>query len=214
MEHRNRVGRFTKIAGVIITLIGLLLGSGFFYKEIWHVPKLTCTLLPSYQSGTQASSGLIIENRGRAPCHKIDIIISNLPAIIEEMKIPKFDERYEIVEGGENSNYVIIHLERLTPNSSIRVHLFTSEPIALVESETLSVTSEQGRATIVTSPGVLFLSGKPRTLPEDQIWAIIRPRVEGMVIKALVEALVFVGVPIVVTVVIIRYLRKKSKTTS
>ncbi len=134
---------WTDVASLVITLILLVVGGGFFYNAIWLRPDLTYNVLPTYDLGSRAFSGLVIENRGRSTLTDIDVSISGIEATIEEFNMPGAHEPAEIVAGGKGQREVRVRIPRLSPGASISLYMLTSRPISLEEKKSLYVSSKE-----------------------------------------------------------------------
>jgi hypothetical protein len=61
------LGAGTALVAACITCAGLLGVGNFLYNEVWQSKLLVYTVLPYYDLGGQTFTGLVVENRGRAP---------------------------------------------------------------------------------------------------------------------------------------------------
>ena len=139
----DRWGGFAKVIGTIVALLALL-GLGFFFQnEVWQKKSLTYTILPSYDLGEQAFSGLVIENRGRVPLTDVQIIINDLEAPIQALRMPGAHEPANIVDGGEGQNQIRIELPRFSKGGSLPIYLVTNGVVNLTPEGNFLVTSAE-----------------------------------------------------------------------
>ncbi len=141
------------IASAIIAFVVLLLGGGFFYNEVWKSKVLTYTILPTYDLGNQAFTGLIIENRGRVPLTNIDIILSDLGASIRALHMPGPHEQAQILDGGVGQEKVHIQMQRLSQGASLAIYMLTDGPVTLQEKKTFLVSSHETVGVASTAEG-------------------------------------------------------------
>jgi hypothetical protein len=157
MAQEDRLNKWTKIASIarpIIALIVLVLGGGFFYSEVWHVPDVTYTVLPTYDLEDIAFSGLVVENRGRRTAHNVHIILADLGNSIERLHMPGPHEKADTTWNPETpTNEAAIEMERLSPGSSLPIYLLTSGPVTLAQGETFAISSDRGNARLSSGPG-------------------------------------------------------------
>ena len=132
-----------KIVAAFVAVVVALVGSGFVWNELWHIPDLRYTVLPTYEVGGQHFSGLILENRGRAAASGVLLKTSGLDAPIEALEIQS-DELFAVREGGEGEVDVAVWLDRLTRGASITLYLLTSEDVEVEDS--LSIMADNGPA--------------------------------------------------------------------
>jgi len=153
----QRWSGWAKIIGVVISLVALLGFGTFFYDEVWYKKELTYTILPTYDLGDQAFSGLVVENRGQVSLTDVQIILSDLEAPIEVLNMPGAHEPDQVVSGGEGQREVRIVMPRLSKGSSLSIYMLTSAPVTLEEEKTIFVSSREtvGRnsAQQKTGPG-------------------------------------------------------------
>ena len=142
-EVGKRWSGLARILGAIIALAILVLGGGFFYNEIWLSKELVFTILPTYDLGEQAFSGLVIENRGRVPLTDVQAILSQLEAPIEAINIPGTHEPATIANGWQGSTEALIELPRMSRGRSISIYIITSGPVTLAENQTVLVSSAE-----------------------------------------------------------------------
>ena len=135
-----------------------VLGAGFIYNEMWRVPNLRYTMLPSYQAANQYFSGLVLENRGRAAANGVLIKVSALGTPIDALEIQS-DELFEVREGGEGKESVAIWLDRLTTGASVTVYLLTAEDAGIEDSLTITADRGLARPAASTEPGWSALLG-------------------------------------------------------
>jgi hypothetical protein len=147
------------IVSAIVALGVLLLGGGFFYNEIWLSKILTYTILPTYDLGKQAFTGLIIENRGRVNLTNIDVILSDLGAPIQALNMPGAHEPAQIVDGGIGKEKIYIKMPRLSRGTSLAIYMLTSGPVSLQEKKNFLVSSNETVGTISTEEGGKSLIG-------------------------------------------------------
>ncbi len=166
-EERDTAGfgqRWGGWAGIIGAVFGLLtlLGVGtFLYNEVWQSKVLTYTILPTYDLGTQAFTGLVIENRGRVPLTEVNIILSDLEAPIQALYMPSAHEPVQMVSGGVGEKEVFLEMRRLSTGASLSIYLLTSAPIALEEKQTFLVSSSETAGVSSGSEGnvTVFMLG-------------------------------------------------------
>jgi hypothetical protein len=142
-EFGNRWSGWAKIIGTVVALLAVLGVGSFFYNEVWQKKSLTYTILPSYDLGEQAFSGLVIENRGRVPLTDVQIIITDLDAPIQVLRMPGAHEPANIVEGGEGHDKVRIELPRFSKGSSLPVYLVTNSAPRIEPGANFLVTSAE-----------------------------------------------------------------------
>jgi len=143
-ETGQRWAGWARIVGAGIAIIVFLLGSGFFYTEVWNAPVLSYTILPTYDLGSQAFSGVIVENRGRVVLTDVQVIIDDLDAPIEALNIPGPHEPANVEAGGEGERNLRIVAERLSTEASLPIYLLTGGPVELSE-DTLLVAANETR---------------------------------------------------------------------
>ncbi len=131
------------IAGAIIALAGLILGGGFFYNEIWLSKVLSYTVLPTYDVGNQAFTGLVIENRGRVNLTDVEIILADLDAPIQAMNMPGAHEPAQIISGGIGENKATIQMPRLSQGASLSIYMLTGGPIRLQPNNSFFISSKE-----------------------------------------------------------------------
>jgi len=150
MAQKDQPSRWANIAtifGTIIALGTLVLGGGFFYREVWYVSDLRYTVLPTYDVEEMAFSGLVVENRGRVPARNVYIILSNLEHDIQALHIPGPHEKADITwDPNKATNGAVVEMERLSPGSSLSIYLITSGPVTLAEGKTFTISSDRGKA--------------------------------------------------------------------
>ena len=146
----DRWGGFAKVIGTVVAVLALLGLGSFFYNDVWQKKSLTYTILPSYDLEKQAFSGLVIENRGRVPLTDVQIILTDLEASIQTLRMPGAHEPANIVEGGEGQNQVRIELPRFSKGGSLPIYLVTSSAVTIAPGPNLLVTSAEtvGEASV------------------------------------------------------------------
>ena len=146
-DKLSQWANIARIAAAITGLISLVLGGGFFYREVWHVSDLRYTVLPTYDMEDMALSGLVVENRGRMPARDVDIVLAGLEHDIERLYMPGAHEMADTTWDPNNPIHgTTIEMERLSPGSSLPIYLLTSGPIILAEGETFPISSDRGKA--------------------------------------------------------------------
>lgn len=137
-----------QIIGTVIGIAGFILGGGFLYNEVWKSKVLTYTVLPNYDLGGQSFSGLVIENRGRAPLTDVRIILSGLEAPIGRLNLPGLHEFAEVVRGGEGQTELHIEMPRFSRGAPpLPIYIVTTDTIALQEGKTFFVSSKEVAGT-------------------------------------------------------------------
>ena len=139
----DRWGGLAKVLGTVVTILIFLGVGSFIYNEVWQKKSLTYTILPSYDLGEQAFSGLVIENRGRVPLTDVQIIITDLEAPIQALRMPGAHEPANIVDGGEGQNQVRIELPRFSKEGSLPIYLMTNGVVNLTPEGNFLVTSAE-----------------------------------------------------------------------
>jgi hypothetical protein len=156
MAREDKLSKWAKIASIarpIIALIVLVLGGGFFYSEVWYVPNVTYTVLPTYDLEDIALSGLVVENRGRRTAHNVHIFLADLENNIERLHMPGPHEKADTTWIPENPiNEATIEMERLSPGSSLPIYLLTNGPVTLTEGKTFVISSDRGKARPSSEP--------------------------------------------------------------
>ena len=156
----DRWGGFAKVIGTIVALLVLLGFGSFISNEVWQKKSLTYTILPSYDLGEQAFSGLVIENRGRVPLTDVQIILTDLEATIQALQMPGVHEPANIVAGGEGQNQVRIELPRFSKEGSLSIYLVTNGVVNLTPEGNFLVTSAEivAKSSTELDPSSLFFS--------------------------------------------------------
>ena len=142
-EFGNRWSGWAKIIATVVALLALLGLGSFIYNDIWQKKSLTYTILPSYDLGKQAFSGLVIENRGRVPLTDVQIIVTDLEAPIQALQMPGVHEPANIIDGGEGQNQVRIELPRLSKEGSLSIYLMTGSVVSIAPGDNFLVTSAE-----------------------------------------------------------------------
>ena len=140
-EFGNRWSGWAKIVASVVSILIFLGVGSFIYNEVWQKKSLTYTILPSYDLGEQAFSGLVIENRGRVPLTDVQIILTDLEAPIQALQMPGAHEPANIVDGGEGQNQLSIQLPRLSKKGSLSIYLMTSSAVKVVPGTNFLVVS-------------------------------------------------------------------------
>lgn len=154
-EFGQRWSGWARILGTAIALAALLGVGTLFYDRVWQSKVLTYTVLPNYDLGDQVFSGLVIENRGRAPLHDIRVVLSDLGTNIEALNTPGAGEPIDVADGGEGHDNVRIEMPLLFPAKSFSIYMLTSEEIGLEQDRTLYV---RARETAGVSAGESLLA--------------------------------------------------------
>jgi hypothetical protein len=128
---------------LLAPILTLLLGGGFFYNNFYRQPRLTYTVLPNYDLGDIAFSGLVLENRGRVPLTDIELVVSDLEAPIRQLNLPGPHEEAAVASGGEGHSDLRLEMERLSTGSSLAVYMVTSDSITLAHGETFQVSAAE-----------------------------------------------------------------------
>ena len=139
----DRWGGLAKVIGTVVTILIFLGVGSFIYNDVWQKKSLTYTILPSYDLGKQAFSGLVIENRGRVPLTNVLIILTDLEAPIQALQMPGVHEPANIVDGGEGQNQVRIELPRFSKEGSLSIYLVTNGVVNLTPGGNFLVTSAE-----------------------------------------------------------------------
>lgn len=139
----QRWSGWAKIVGTLIALAALLGFGGFFYNEVWQSKMLTYTILPSYDLGDQAFSGLVIENRGRVTLTGVQIVLSNLETPIEALNMPGAHEPVQVTSGGVGYREALIEMPRLSKGTSLSIYMLTSGVVTLEDQRTFLVSSKE-----------------------------------------------------------------------
>ena len=139
----DRWGGLAKVLGTVVTILIFLGVGSFIYNEVWQKKSLTYTILPSYDLEEQAFSGLVIENRGRVPLNDVQIIITDLQAPIQVLRMPGIHEPANIVAGGEGQNQVRIELPRFSKEGSLSIYLVTSSMVGIEPGHNFLATSAE-----------------------------------------------------------------------
>ena len=142
-ERLNLAGNLAKIITALLGIVTVALGSGFFWTQVWHIPNLVYTILPSYEVGGQVFGGIVVENRGRASAHNVLFKLSDLNQPIQALKV-KSDDVIALREGGEGTPGLIMWSDRVTPGSTTTVYFLSRE--ALSFDDHLTVSFEEGAA--------------------------------------------------------------------
>lgn len=154
----DRWGGLAKVLGTVVTIL-IFLGVGtFIYNEVWQNKSLTYTILPSYDLGEQAFSGLVIENRGRVPLTDVQIILTDLEAPIQAIQMPGAHEPANIVDGGEGQNRVRIELPRFSKEGSLSIYLVTSSVVSVAPRDNFLVTSAETVGEASAKPDATYFS--------------------------------------------------------
>ena len=161
MAEVDRLGQWAnvaKIVAAVAVVITLVLGGGFFYSEIWNVSDLRYTILPTYDAKDMVFSGLIVENRGRAPVRDVDIILTDLEHDISLLHMPGLYGKQADTDWDPNNprNGATVEMERLPEGSSLPIYLLTSSPITLGEGKTFAISSNRGKAKPSSERGRLI----------------------------------------------------------
>ena len=155
-EFGNRWSGWAKIVGSVVSILIFLGVGSFIYNEVWQKKSLTYTILPSYDLGEQAFSGLVIENRGRVPLTDVRIILTDLEAPIQALKMPGAHEPANIVDGGEGQNQLSIQLPRLSKGGSLSIYLMTSSAVKVVPGTNFLVVSGETAGESSAEPDKMF----------------------------------------------------------
>lgn len=191
MVKREVLGKAANVAKIVTAVVGiaiLLLGGGWFY-EVWHAPDLVYSVLPTYEVGGQAFSGVVVENRGRATAHNVRISIANLGSTIDSIEV-ETSEPFQIEDGGRNKDRVTVFTDRLVSGASVTIYMLTGIPTST--GKEVTVTSDQGPAAstgetrrsreldsiFLVFP--LFLLGVPAFLRVERSLHEMRARVEWL----------------------------------
>jgi hypothetical protein len=150
MVQRDQLSRWAdiaKIAGTIISFFALFFGGNYFYSEVWNVSDLRYTVLPASDTEAAPFSGLVVENRGRAPAHEVEIILADLEYDIQGLQMPGPHEKANTTwNSGNPTNSARIQMERLSPGLPLSIYIRTSGPVTLAEGRTFTVVSDRGKA--------------------------------------------------------------------
>ena len=153
----DRWGGLAKVLGTVVAILAILGLGSFISNEVWQKKSLTYTILPSYDLGEQAFSGLVIENRGRVPLTDVQIILTDLEATIQALQMPGAHEPANIVDGGEGQNQVRIELPRFSKGGSLPIYLMTSSAVTVTPGGNFLVTSAETVGEASSNPDTTFL---------------------------------------------------------
>jgi hypothetical protein len=139
--------RVTLVVGsLMVSLCILMLGLLIFWNQLWHVPRLVYAVLPTYVIKDQNVNGLLVENRGHAPAHKVLIRVVDLDQSFQTYTI-KTSEQITAKEGDEHN--IAIWLDRIVPGSSVTLFIPTDQAVTLENH--LAISAEEGRAVPASS---------------------------------------------------------------
>lgn len=130
------------LAPLIVSILGLILGTGFVWNELINIPKLTYSFLPTYEVGGQNFGGLVIENRGRTTAHDVIIKVSDLGVTIDTLRM-ETNEIAVLQNGGEGEQNATVLLDRMVSGSTLTIYMLTSQSVSL--DNHVTVIAEEGR---------------------------------------------------------------------
>ena len=148
--RRDRWANLARMLVVVISLLVsvcvLVIGGAVFWNEIWNIPKLVYTVLPTYVVRDQTVNGVVVENRGQAAAHKVQIRVVDLEEPIQTFTI-KTNEAITDKQGDERN--ITVWLDRIVPGSSVTLYIPTDRAGTL--KDYFAVTAEEGRAVSASS---------------------------------------------------------------
>lgn len=151
MANREVLGKAANVAKIVSAVVGialLFLGGGWFY-EVWHASDLVHSVLPTYEVGDQAFSGVVVENRGRATAHNVRISIANLGSTIDSIEV-ETSEPFQIEDGGRDKDRVTVFTDRLVSGASVTIYMLTGIPTST--GKEVTVTSDEGPGSSIGEP--------------------------------------------------------------
>jgi len=116
-----------KAATVLVPIASFLLGGGFLWQQVIHVPKLVYNVLASYEVDTWSFSGLVVENEGLDTCHQVLIKVTNLESPIQALKVTS-DEAVT-TSAGKGQTEVTLELDRMVASSQVTLYILTTDPV-------------------------------------------------------------------------------------
>lgn len=137
---------FLGVTVVVMLLCGLTVVGAVVWNQLWHVPRLVYSVLPTYVVREQNVQGLVVENRGQSAAHDVVIRIVDLEVPIETFTI-KTSEVITAKDGDERN--ITVRLERVVPGSSVTLYIPTADPVPI--KDFVTITSEEGSATPSTA---------------------------------------------------------------
>ena len=130
-----------KAVTVLVPIAAFLLGGGFLWQQVIHVPKLAYSVLASYDVETWSFSGLVVENEGLDTSHRVLIKVTDLESPIQALKVTS-DEAVT-TSAGEGQTEVILELDRMAAGSQVTLYILTTDPVTL--NSHVTVTSDEGK---------------------------------------------------------------------
>lgn len=145
---------YAKWLSLLVALVVALFGAGFFYNQIW-LNKVLAYSLPSdnvpLNDGT-FSTGITVENRGRAPLTDIQITAADLGEPLLGISFWGVHESADIVSGGAGYDGFMVTMPRLSVGSKISIYLASNNPIPLSD-HTFLITSAETAGVFYTEDG-------------------------------------------------------------
>ena len=146
VDWYKRVTTAAAVIGVVVGVLLLLLGRGWFFDYWYNIPNVVYTVQPQRVLESSSFGGLVVENRGRATANRVLIKLGDLGCAIEQHGVQS-DELWELVEGGTGHSTVTILLDRLTSGSRVSISILTS---GRGRYDNVVVTTNEGRGRPAT----------------------------------------------------------------
>ena len=119
---------------LLVSLVAFSLDEIGFIRFL-NRPDLRCRSLEPYETSTEAVSGILVENRGRAVSKNVVVRFSTENEIFLDLKAKDFvGSSPELLEGGTGRTYAVYTLSRLSHNTSGTIYVKTRKPIGLIVS--------------------------------------------------------------------------------
>ena len=125
----NTINKATLVVRIVALLLSAAvgwLGGGYWFEQVWHVPDLRSSVLPSYDLGESAFTGLVLENQERDRSTNVRVSLSNLEYPITGLAVPEPHDDYRTnwVQD-EKKTSAWIEVPRLVPGARMEIYLMT-----------------------------------------------------------------------------------------
>lgn len=159
-ELWEKWGRSVSTLSLLVALLALLLGGGWFYNQ-WRKPNLVYQVLASYELSDQVFSGIVVANSGRSAVTDLELVIDDLGTEIIQVAMPGAHETVELISGGTaGSTDLRLHMDRMTAGTDLSVYFLTKERPNI--SDSILITSSEMKGKPLPqgiSPSVLVALG-------------------------------------------------------